>query len=602
MDRALHDFLKERLEYPDGLNRDKIMDLSEAVRKFVKPGMSIQTGNGMAFPTATYFEIARQFWGKDPGFTLIGNTGGAYSFSLFAHGRLCRRIISGFNGDGYPFPGPNPVLTRAFREGWVVPESWSFLTLTLRLMAGAMGLPFFPTKSLRGSSMELDNQENFCQTQNPFMPGESVGILKSLNPDIALVHGWAADADGNTLLATPYTLNHYGALAAKEGAIVTVEKIVDADFIRRYSFMTRIPSYVVRAVCPAPFGAHPIGLHALGLPDFEGYGEDEEFILEARQASQDPDRYQAWVEKWVLGCRDHEDFLTRLGQRRIWFLMGRIHTDSWASELSDAADRLPYPENATPAERLAMGASAKLQEIIKEKKYPLLMCGIGISNLASWMAYYDLRRQNIPLELVAEIGFYGYSPVPADPFIFNLRNLPSCRMISDVFTSLGIFMCGAKATGIGVIGAAQVDRFGNVNTTRATETGPYLVGSGGANDVASGAGETMVTLEQNKSRFVEKVPYITSPGFGVTSVVSQYGIFEKPLGQKELEFTTYFADPSTESEEKVLRTIREQCSWPLKIRHPLRVFPPPSSEQLKFLRCFDPKRLFLGGSESKRQK
>ncbi|MGZ3515518.1 MAG: hypothetical protein ACXU93_16365, partial [Thermodesulfobacteriota bacterium] len=99
MDRALQHFLRERLEYPEDVNRNKVMDLSRGVRKFVRPGMSIQTGNGMAFPTATYFEIARQFWGKDPRFTLIGNTGGAYSFALFAHGRLCRRIISGFNGD-----------------------------------------------------------------------------------------------------------------------------------------------------------------------------------------------------------------------------------------------------------------------------------------------------------------------------------------------------------------------------------------------------------------------------------------------------------------------------------------------------------------------
>jgi hypothetical protein len=48
MDQALHHFLRKRLEYPEGLNRNKIMDLSEAVSKFVKPGMSIQTGNGMA--------------------------------------------------------------------------------------------------------------------------------------------------------------------------------------------------------------------------------------------------------------------------------------------------------------------------------------------------------------------------------------------------------------------------------------------------------------------------------------------------------------------------------------------------------------------------
>jgi acyl CoA:acetate/3-ketoacid CoA transferase beta subunit len=143
-------------------------------------------------------------------------------------------------------------------------------------------------------------------------------------------------------------------------------------------------------------------------------------------------------------------------------------------------------------------------------------------------------------------------------------------MISDIFTTLGIFMCGSKTSGIGVIGAAQVDRFGNVNTTRVSETGPYLVGSGGANDVASGAGETMVTLEQSKSRFVEKVPYITSPGLRVATVISQYGIFEKSLGQQELELTAYFPDPSAESEEKMLRTIQDQCGWPLKARRPTR--------------------------------
>jgi hypothetical protein len=87
-------------------------------------------------------------------------------------------------------------------------------------------------------------------------------------------------------------------------------------------------------------------------------------------------------------------------------------------------------------------------------------------------------------------------------------------------------------------------------------------------------------IEQRKNRFVEKVPYITSSGFGVTSMVSQYGIFEKPLGLKELELTTYFADPAAESEEKALRTIQEQCGWPPKIRRPLRVFPSPSSEHL----------------------
>ncbi|MDD5170559.1 MAG: hypothetical protein PHN75_17210, partial [Syntrophales bacterium] len=371
-------------------------------------------------------------------------------------------------------------------------------------------------------------------------------------------------------------------------------------FIRRHSYMARVPGYVVKAVCPVPLGAHPTGLHSLGIPEFEGYGEDEEYILESRRASKNTGEYQAWVDKWILGCRNHEDFLSRLGQQRIWFLKGRIQNDSWESELSDRANRLPCPEGPTPPELLVSAASRKLQEIIKARRYQLALCGIGVSNLAAWMAYYDLRQEQYPLELVAEIGFYGYSPQPADPFVFNLRNLPSCRMISDIFTSLGIMMSGFRTASIGVLGAGQIDRFGNINTTRLSETGPYLVGSGGANDVASGANECMVTMEQSKSRFVEKVPYITSPGMKVTTVVSQLGIFEKDFGQSELALTAYFPARPGATEEESVRTIQEQCGWPLKVRTPLQVLGHPAAEELRLLRCFDPKRLFLGGSESQR--
>ncbi len=611
MDQDLFDFITKKTARPES-SGEKVMDLADAVHRFVKPGMNIHAGNGMGFPAAAYYEIARQFWGKNPEFTLIGLGGGSYSFSVFAQGGLCRRIISAFNGDGYPFPTPNPVLTRAFAEGRITPESWSHLTLTLRLMAGAMGLPFIPTKSLQGSSMENENRDYYRMAPDPFSAGESVsgmgatgvvgatGVIKALNPDISLVHALAADADGNAILGAPYSTNHYGALAAKHGAIVTTEKIVDADFLRHHSYMAQVPGYVVAAVCPVPFGAHPSGLSPLGVADIEGYGEDEDFILEARQASRDPERYQAWIDKWVLGCRNHGDFLSRLGQKRIWHLMGRIRTDSWSSELVESAERLPFPEVPTPIERLVIGASQKIQEIIREKKYRLILCGIGVSNLASWTAYYELKKANMQAELVAETGFYGYSPQPADPFLFNLRNLPSCLMVNDIFTTLGIFVSGYRASSLGVLGAGQIDRFGNVNTTRVSENGDYLVGSGGANDVASGASEVMITLEQNKSRFVEKVPYITSPGHRISTVVSQYGIFEKQQGPGELELTGYFDNPSIASEEDMIREIQNQCGWQLKIRRPLQRIPRPAPDQVKFLRCFDPKRLYLGGPESKR--
>lgn len=388
-------------------------------------------------------------------------------------------------------------------------------------------------------------------------------------------------------------------MAAKRGVIVTVERIADADFIRNHSFLVKIPGYVVKAVCPVPFGAHPSGHHSLGIPEVEGYGEDQEFILEARKACRDPSEFQAWIDQWILECRDHGAYLSRLGHGRIWYLKGRIHSDSWTSELSDFSSRLSSPEEETPAERMIIGASRKLKEIVEGKNYHLLLCGVGASNLAGWLAYYDLRHEGYPMEIMAEIGFFGYSPRPSDPFIFNLRNIPTCRMTTDTFTVMGIFLSGSQTSSVGVLGAGQIDRFGNTNTTKIPEAGGYLVGSGGANDVASGAKEVVVTLEQSRNRFVEKVPYITSPGTKVSTVVSHLGVFEKGMGEEELVLTGYFSAGPSSSEEKYVREIKEQCGWDVKVRPQIQALPLPSSEELRFLRCFDPRRLFLGGKEDK---
>jgi len=599
MDVNLRQLLKEKMEKQKKEGPGKIMNISDAVSRFVRPQMTIQLGNGLAVPTATFLEITRQFWGKNPGFTLIGIGGGVYNFAVFVHGKLCKKIIAAFAGDGYPFPSPNNILTSAIGDGTVHVEYWTQLTISLRLMAGAMGVPFFPTKSIAGSSLQTENKDAFLSIPNPFGEGESANVVRALNPDIAIAHGWAADEDGNTIIAAPYSGNYYGALAAKEGAIVSVEKIVDADFIRRHSHMTRIPGYVVRAVCEAPLGGHPMGLHPCGVSGVEGYAEDEEFILEARRASKNAASYQEWLDKWVLGCRDHDEYLSRLGKERIWSLKGKIQNDSWTSALDEFASGLSSPDQPTPAELMVTAAAAKLREIIRQKEYKLALCGIGVSNLAPWLAYYDLRRKGYHLELVAEVGYYGYSPQPSDPYVFSLRNIPSCSMITDTFTALALIMCGAGASSIAILGAGQIDRFGNINTTRLSPTGPFLVGSGGANDVASGASECLVTLEQNKERFVDKVHYITSPGLKVSTVVSQLGIMEKALGENELELTAYF--PTTaKTEEECVQNIRRQCGWNLKVRHPLTAIPPPSFDDVKFLRCFDPRRMFLGGGEKSR--
>jgi len=466
-------------------------------------------------------------------------------------------------------------------------------------MAGAMGVGAFPTKSLAGSSLAQGNP-SFQTIADPFHPDEQIHLVQSLQPDISLVHGWIADGDGNTVLAAPYHGNFYGPLAAREGVIVTVEKVVDVEVLRRYSPLVRIPDYVVRALCPVPFGAHPTGMHPWGLQKGEGYGEDEEFIMEARRACRGEDTYREWVEKWVLSCPNYEAFLKKLGQKRIWFLRGRVQEDSWVEELAEREEGLSLPVVPTKAEHLIVAAAHRLKGMIKEHDYRLVLCGVGVSNLASWLAHEWLRQEGFPVELVAEVGFYGYIPRPADPFIFNLRNIPSCRMLTDIYTTLGIIMGGAQTRSVGVLGAGQIDRWGNVNTTKISAQGPFLVGSGGANDVASAASEVMVTLFQDRERFLPEVPYITSPGFNVTTVVSQWGIMEKERGRDELKLTAYYPQEG-EREEDTVREIKAHCGWELKVRPTLTTLPSPTRTDLLTLRSFDPKRLFLGEGKTTSQ-
>jgi acyl CoA:acetate/3-ketoacid CoA transferase beta subunit len=145
------------------------------------------------------------------------------------------------------------------------------------------------------------------------------------------------------------------------------------------------------------------------------------------------------------------------------------------------------------------------------------------------------------------------------------------------------------------VGAGQIDKFGNINSTR-TASGQFIVGSGGANDIVTAARETVVVVTQRKPAFVERVDYITSPGSKVRCVISTMGRFEKDAGD-ELVLTAYFTAEGRTREE-IVAEIRERCGWELKVAEPLEALDPPTAEELALLRVFDPERFFLGKATS----
>ena len=312
------ELIERRLAIPLSEGPDKVTSLAEAVRRLTAPGQTLYFGAAHGRPNSLVRELVRQWWGGTPGWT-VAMTGIGSPWSALVLGRLVNRLITTFVGEGYPYPVPQRLIGRALMSGDITVQNWSMLTMPLRLMAGAMGVPFLPTRSLLGSSMEEDNARDgdFIAADDPFGEGSRVGYVRALRPDLALFHAWAADRAGNVLTAAPLNENFYAAMAARHGAIVSVERVVSTEFLRQHATLVRLPGQYVAAVVEAPFGAHPAGMYGLRVPELEGYAEDLEFILELRRAFREPESAERWIREWMLDVTDQAAYTAKVGYRRL---------------------------------------------------------------------------------------------------------------------------------------------------------------------------------------------------------------------------------------------------------------------------------------------
>jgi len=592
------DIINRRLTPADIEGPSKTMPLDEAIRRFVRPGMTLHMSMSHCKPNAANDELVRQFWGKKPEFTMAA-LGFVSSQIILAYAGLLKKIIGTFLGDSYPTPGPNRILQNAYRNKTIEFEHWSILSFPLRLMAGAMGIPWMPTRSIAGSSIAQENSDSYVEIEDPAGSGEKIGMVRALQPDLSILHGWCADEAGNILITPPYGENIFGALAAKEGVIATVERIVSTSFIRKHSWLVKIPGYIVKSVTAVPMGAHPSGLTNLGAPDLPAYAEDYEFVEDLREASRSDETYDAWIKHWILDCPDRDEYLARLGHERIFYLRGKAAPESWVAEIEDHSPDLSVSDDSNATERMIIVSARRISKSIKKNGLKTILAGVGASNLAAWLAVIACKEEDIEVECMAELGFYGYLPRPSDPYIFNHRNVHTCKMIAGIDTIMGLLMGGAHNKCIGVLGAAQVDMFGNVNSTCIPEAKIFLVGSGGANDVASSASEVFVCLEQTRDRLVKKVPYITSPGKNIRTLVTDMGVWERSNTDDSFILTAVLDDGSGESLEERIEKIKSNTGWPLEVAQEIEVESLPTHEELLTLRLFDPKRQFIGSMKDK---
>jgi glutaconate CoA-transferase subunit B len=205
---------------------------------------------------------------------------------------------------------------------------------------------------------------------------------------------------------------------------------------------------------------------------------------------------------------------------------------------------------------------------------------------------------------VYELGIVRDTPAP-EPILTmgDLPNLFRAKWLSDTQDVMGILQQGYIDASF--IGGAQVDRFGNLNTSYIMNTGKHLTrlpGSGGACDLASLAKRHIIVMAHEKHRFVPRVDYITSPGYGdgpgwrenaglprggPSAVITSCGIMKFDSVSKEMVLISIHPGVS-------VRHIIENTGWPLKISDTLEKTPVPTEYELKVLRELDPEGYWTG--------
>src|SRR6478735_11400369 len=261
--------LREELLRRDRSLRHKVVSLEEAT-SFVRDGDSVGIGGSTMSrtPMGMVWALARAGRKRLTCSRSIVSSDGDL---LFASG-ICDHIVTSWFSQGIVW-GISKVMRHHVETGKARFDEWSHMAMGLRFRAGAMGLPFLPMRSMLGSDVLRERPEP-REMACPFT-GEKLLLVPALNPDVAIIHVQRCDAYGNAQIDGLQFMDIDLALAANR-VILTTERIVSNDQIRRAPDQTKIPFFTVDAVVEVPYGCAPHECYGVYEPMFEhldGYAE-----------------------------------------------------------------------------------------------------------------------------------------------------------------------------------------------------------------------------------------------------------------------------------------------------------------------------------------
>ncbi len=284
--------------------KEKVMEASEAVEKFVSDGCMLGVG-GMHMHNnamAVIREIVRQ---KKRIGSLVTSPSACTNADILIGAGLVEEIYNAYVG--FEHLGLALNFRKFAESGRLKVRECDEAFSVYSLRAGASSLPFHPLpKGVEKTSMPELNKDDYKMTKDPFT-GEDVMCIKSIQPDVAVVHCQKADAYGNAIFEgskfTDFTM-----IKASDKVILQVEEVIPNQYVLEKTHRIDVPGILVDAVVDAPFGCHPTASHKY-------YTYDEDHLKEYLKASKED--FSAYLDKYVYGTKDNEEYLEAIGGRGV---------------------------------------------------------------------------------------------------------------------------------------------------------------------------------------------------------------------------------------------------------------------------------------------
>ena len=268
---------------------------------------------------------------------------------------------------------------------------------------------------------------------------------------------------------------------------------------------------------------------------------------------------------------------------------------------TDAPPEAPTPasdRDYKPTELMAICAAREIRD------GEIAFIGTGLPMLGGMLAKATHAPNCI---MVFESGVVDARPKRTPLSIGDACLVPGSVMLGGLTEVFGLLLQPGHVD-VGYIGGAQIDRFGNLNTT---VIGDYrrpkvrLPGSGGGNDIGSLAKRTIIMMKQDARKFVEKVDYVTTPGWvdgpggrervglprgGPSAVITDLGVYRFEPDTKEMILESTHPGVTVDQ-------VKANVSWEIRVPARVRTTKPPTKRELRILRTkLDPEGIFLGGA------